>query len=308
MIAVVGSSNFDVVFKVQEFTLPGQTQRAISLEYHPGGKGANQAVTVAKLSNRPVVFISCLGRDQFGEELRRILESHGITGFIQLNEKNGLAFIEVTSDGRNRIVIFPGANGKLDVPTLYAHRDALRGASVVLLQNEIPIETTMAAAQLSKEAGATVILDPAPASGIPISVLSYVDYLTPNEVELEELSRMWFGDAHSPEGFFRKVFSLNPTIKLLVKLGERGATMFTSQDRLEVVGLKVDAVDTTAAGDVFNGAFAVALSEGRSELEALHFANVAAALSVTRPGAQSSIPTRDEVESVLRNSQDRPRG
>lgn len=304
MIGVIGSSNYDIVLNVEDFTLPGATQKALSVEYFPGGKGANQAVCVAKLSERQVFFLTCIGNDQFGDKLRDIYEKLNIDGFVQVNESNGLAFIEVNKKGENRIIIHPGANALLSVDLVKCELEKIGKLSIILLQNEIPVESTIFAAKVCKELNKCVILDPAPAENIPLEIVSYVDYITPNETELNKLSLNWFGSLLSPEEFYNHLSTINSEIKLVCKQGENGSTIYSSKEILHMKAFVVKPVDTTAAGDVFNGAFAVALDEGKDLKEALKFANAAAAISVTKKGAQSSIPSRHELEEFLKSNAD----
>lgn len=166
---------------------------------------------------------------------------------------------------------------------------------IFLLQNEIPFEASFYAAKVAKQRGAKVVFDPAPATNISMEIIRFVDYLTPNELELVELSKEWFGKVLDPSEFYLKLSEENPNIRLIAKLGEKGAKLFAKDTEIEVTAVPVKAVDTTAAGDVFNGSFATFLSEGKSEGDALRLANIAAAISVTRYGAQTSIPSREEL-------------
>ncbi|RKX45615.1 MAG: ribokinase [Thermotogae bacterium] len=300
MILVVGSANADIVLKVDHFTEVGETQVVQSLEVHGGGKGANQALTAAKLGGR-CAFISCVGRDEYGKMLKASLEGHGITGVGAVqNAPTGRAYIEVDKTGRNRILVVPGANHSLTVEVFERKLESLPVPKVVLLQNEIPFSTTLHAAKKLKGLGALVIFDPAPVRGNLTEILPYVDYLTPNEVEAQALLNQLgaTGDLTSAA----KTFLQRGVKRVVLKLGEKGALILNKDGTSKIRPFKVNAVDTTAAGDVFNGAFAVAIWEGKTEEEAALFASAAAAISVTRMGAQSSIPERSEVETFLKNS------
>ncbi|SHH56988.1 ribokinase [Thermosipho atlanticus] len=299
MISVVGSSNMDIVLSVEQFTKPGETQKAKKLEFFPGGKGSNQAVTVAKLSNQKLYFLTCIGNDSYGKFLKRRYDELNISGYNVVDESNGLAFIEVTQWGENRIIIFQGANNYLTKKLVEERIDILIKSNMVLLQNEIPFSTTIYVAEIFKKSGKIVIFDPAPVEGISKEIFEYVDYLTPNEEEIRLLTIKFFGKFISLEDSYHKFRKLGLK-KLLVKLGDKGIKYFDETQIIEQPSFKVKAVDTTAAGDVFNGAFAVALTEGKNIKEAIKFATAAAAISVTRKGAQSSIPTKQEVEKFLK--------
>ncbi|QTA37443.1 ribokinase [Thermosipho ferrireducens] len=298
MISIVGSSNMDIVLNVKKFTLPGETQKAMNLHYFPGGKGANQAVTVARLTNFPVLFLTCLGNDSYGAKLRESYNLLKIRGYEIVNDYNGLAFIEVTEQGENRIIIYPGANRKLSIDLVLKKKEMLLKNDIVLLQNEIPFKTSLEVAKLFKENGKLVIFDPAPVEGIEKEIFRYVDFLTPNEEETKLLSNKFFGKFISFDESFKNFqeFGLK---RMIIKLGEAGVLYFDGSRKVKIPAFKVKAKDTTAAGDVFNGAFAVALFETKNIEYSLIFACAASAISVTRSGAQTSIPERKEVERFL---------
>lgn len=298
LILVVGSTNADIVLKVDHFTEIGETQVVQSMEVHGGGKGANQALTVAKLGGE-CVFISCVGDDEYGEMLRNSLESQGITGVEKLADvPTGRAYIEVDRAGRNRILVVPGANHSLTVELLEKKCEVLSEPEVVLLQNEIPFSVTLHTARRFKGTRALVVFDPAPVRGEIQAIFPYVDYLTPNEVEAQALlDRLGIKGELTDAA---RAFLDYGVGKVILKLGEKGAAIVDRYGARKIPPFKVAAVDTTAAGDVFNGAFAVAISEGMEEEDAVVFASAAAAISVTRSGAQSSIPSRKEVERFLK--------
>jgi ribokinase len=239
-----------------------------------------------------------IGADANGALLRASLASAGVD-LARLSEDSGVAsgvaLISIDGSGQNQIVIVPGANGTFNVERLERQRDAFDGAAVVLLQLEIPLPTVERAARLAKERGALVMLDPAPARPLPDSLLADVDYLTPNEIELAALTD---STDLTEAGRLRSRGVKN----VLVKLGERGAMLINAEGARRWPAFPVTAIDTTAAGDCFNAALAVALTEGRPPDEAVPFANAAAAVSVTRRGAQPGMPTRGEVEEMLKSS------
>ena len=294
MISIVGSSNIDIVLKVDHFTKPGETQRALEMSIFPGGKGANQAVTVAKIGERGCHFLTCLGNDDYAKILSDNFERHGIEGYIQVNVPTGRAFIEVDKSGQNRIIIFSGANAKLKKELI--DWEALSESEILLLQNEISFETTL---ECARRFNGIVIFDPAPAQGINEEIFQYVDYLTPNEEEIETLSKEFFDEFLSVEKAAERFLELGVK-NVIVKLGNKGALVVSKRKKGHFPAFKVKAEDTTAAGDVFNGAFAVGLAEGKCLEDAVLFGMAAAAISVTRPGAQSSIPSRQEVEEFLK--------
>ncbi len=297
MVGIVGSTNVDIVMRVRSFTLPGETQRALSVEKFPGGKGANQAVSVAKLSRSRTVFITLVGDDEDGRWMLERFRSLGMVGPKTKGEMTGRAYIELTESGENRIVIFGGANDLLTPDEV--DWKLLDEVDVVLLQNEIPFETSLEVARFSKERGKTVILDPAPAHGMKADILKYTDFLTPNETELVEISRSFIGEYESLEESVEKLLKLGVKA-IVVKLGENGIFYSDGLKTMKIPAPKVDAVDTTAAGDVFNGAFGFMLDSGSTLLEALRFAVLSASLSVTRMGAQTSIPEFGEVKEFER--------
>jgi len=301
-IIVVGSLNMDFVVQVRELPRPGETVLGSAFATVPGGKGANQACAASKLGGK-VQMVGRVGDDALGRELRESLAAVGVDTTAVLATEgtpSGVALIAVEAGGQNQIVVASGANGLL-TPADVAHALGGTTGSLLLLQLESPPETIERAVALGKERGMTVLLDPAPARQLPLALLSGVSCLTPNESEamtLLERPGEAIALAHAPE-VARALLARGPRAVIL-KLGEHGAFLDDGTGAARhFPALKVDAVDSTAAGDTFNGALAAALAEGRSLPEAIPFANAAAALSVTRRGAQSSIPTRAEVDAFV---------
>ena len=301
-IIVIGSLNADLVQNVDRLPKPGETVVGGNLETFSGGKGANQAVAAGRMGAR-VSMIGQLGNDSLASLLLTSLKSAGAsTDLVGRSDcSTGAAVILVLPDGENVIVISPGANATV-TPALATERlSILREGSYLLSQLEIPIESVQESLAVAKARNATTILDPAPARPLPAELLQNVDFLTPNETETltllggPSLSMEVDSDV---EQAARKILALGPRTVVL-KLGARGCMIATEQGSIRVPGFKVSAVDTTAAGDVFNGAFATALAEGQTVQHAARFANAAAALSVTRPGAQNSVPSRREVNRFL---------
>ncbi|MEA1883064.1 MAG: PfkB family carbohydrate kinase [Thermotogota bacterium] len=299
MIGIIGSSNVDIVYEVQQFTKPGETQRAFSLNYYFGGKGANQAITCARLSKGDIYFCSLVGTDSSGEDYVKRFEEENISGVQKYGTNTGKAFIEVSKAGDNRIIIYGGANDLLSPSHIDAflekHGDFF---SIGLLQNEIPKASNEYAIKALKKANKTIIYDPAPKENTLLELLGQVDYLTPNETEFAYLYEKIFGTDEKDVKEKAIRFRSETKVKhLILKHGEKSVIMVNSQNNIEeVVPPKVKAVDSTAAGDVFNSAFAVALSKKMNQKNSLEFAIKAASLSVTRKGAQPSIPRLEEIQ------------
>ena len=300
-VVVVGSLNMDFVVQVGKLPRPGETVLGSGFCTLPGGKGANQACAAGKLGGR-ARMIGRVGDDVFGAQLRDSLRAAGVdTEGVLATEATptGVALIFVEAGGQNEIVVASGANALLTPEDV---RVALEGASSgqLLLQLESPLETVEEAAARGRARGLRVVLDPAPARPLPDTLLGNVDCLTPNESEALLLLGRTEGAvalADAP-GIARALLRRGPRTVVL-KLGEKGAFLDDGQEARHFPAPKVEAVDATAAGDTFNGALAVALAEGRDMPGAIAFANAAAALSVTRLGAQASIPTREQAESAL---------
>jgi ribokinase len=298
-IVVVGSLNMDFVAQVDSLPVPGETVLGSGFRTIPGGKGANQACAAGRLGGR-VRMVGRVGDDVFGGQLRESLQNSGVdVGAVRSTDAtpSGVALIFVDARGENQIVVAAGANGCLtpsDVETALAGADG----GYLLIQLETPLDTVASAAAIGKRHGLTVILDPAPARALPAAILECVDILTPNESEaLILLGRREAAMSleQAPE-VARALRDLGVGMAIL-KLGENGAFLSSASAHGHFAAPRVDAVDATAAGDTFNGALAVALAEGRSVGDAITFANTAAALSVTRFGAQASIPSRADVDA-----------
>ena len=300
-IVVIGSSNTDMIIQLDRIPRPGETILGGEFSTAAGGKGANQAVGAARAGGK-VTFVARVGRDMFGDQAVAGFERDGIvTDFVfrDRSAPSGVALIFVAKDGENSIAVAGGANSKLSPADVRKAKRAIAGASAVLMQLETPLETVQAAAELAAKAGVRVILNPAPARSLPDTLLKLVSILTPNETEAELLTGIKVtNDATAAQA--ADTLLAKGVQAVILTLGARGAFVATTETKQLVPGFKVKAVDTTAAGDVFNGALAVALSEGRSLLEAARFASAAGAISVTRLGAQPSAPTRKEIEKLLK--------
>jgi ribokinase len=299
-ILVVGSLNADLVARVDRFPAPGETVLGRDFAVFAGGKGGNQACAAARLGGR-VEMIGGVGDDVYGDLLTEGLRAAGVdvTGVRRhAAASSGVALITVDADGQNEIVVAPGANGLLATQDLEAQRGRFVGANVLLVQLEVPLAAVRVAMELGREAGAQVILDPAPVDRRAEALLPLADYVTPNESELAALTgseRI----ARSPDEAMSQARDLlvRGASRVVAKLGPRGALLVAKDREMAWPGIPVSTVDTTAAGDVWNGAFAASLAEGRSLDEAGLFANAAAALSVTRRGAQPAMPTRGQLDA-----------
>lgn len=296
-ILVIGSSNTDMVICTGHLPLPGETVIGGTFFMNPGGKGANQAVTVARLGGR-VSFICKTGSDIFGHQANQLFNEEGIdTSYVFSDTKNpsGVALITVDTDAENCIVVAPGANAHLTPNDLKRSAEAVEAADIILLQLEIPMQTVEAAAAMAYRLGKKVVLNPAPASKLSAGLLETLYAITPNETEAEAISGIRITDERTAEEAARKIASMG-VCNVIITLGAKGALVFDGEHCEIVPAYKIQAVDTTAAGDVFNGALVVALSEGRTLPEAVRFACKASAISVTRVGAQNSVPYRTEVD------------
>ena len=305
-IVVVGSLNADLVVRVRSFPQAGETVSGDAFARFPGGKGANQAYAAARLGGR-AAMIGLVGDDEPGAWLIAHLAAAGVeTSAVgrSPSEPTGVALITIDEGGQNHIVLVPGANARMTPDRVTAATRVIETAALVLLQLEIPVETVLAAARAAKRAGAVVVLDPAPARPVPDELLRLADYLTPNETELAALTGG--GASGSIDGMRHRVSTLGARgcRRVVVKSGSAGAYLFADRhEGLHWPAHAVAAVDTTAAGDAFNAGLAVALADGADVVTAGRFATAAAAISVTRAGAQPSMPDRGEVDALLAGRQ-----
>jgi ribokinase len=298
-IVVVGSITMDLVTRTPKIPSIGQTLIGTGFETTPGGKGANQAVAAARLGY-PVSMVAKVGDDLYGPALLENLKRVGVetAAMTQTTGSSGLAPMFVADDGLNSIVVVPGANGKMDRAAVDNHAELIRSAGMVLCQLEIPMDTLAYTLGFCATAGVPVMLDPAPAATLPDSVWSQVAWFTPNETE----AAFYVGDGTNVEESAKRLFAKGLR-SVVLKRGGEGAYVAVPGGRAEwVKPFKVDAIDTVAAGDCFNGAFAVGLLEGKAPWEAARFANAAAAICVTRKGAQASMPSRADVDEFLKNN------
>lgn len=301
-IVVVGSSNTDMIIKLDRLPQPGETVLGGDFSTAAGGKGANQAVAAARAGGA-VTFVARVGDDMFGRLAVEQFAADGIDVRHVIEDSDapsGVALIFVDRNGENSIAVASGANARLTPVDALSARDAVRDAQIMITQLETPIETVRSAVVLASECGVPVILNPAPAQSLGADILRHVSVLTPNETEAELLTGVKVSTTADAEAASEKLASMGVEA-IVMTLGSRGAFVFNADHSELIAGFDVQAVDTTAAGDVFNGALAVALAKEAPLLEAVHFANAAAALSVTKLGAQPSAPTLDEIEEFLRS-------
>lgn len=299
-IVVAGSSNIDMTAYVRTLPRPGETIGGGRFMQANGGKGANQAVSAARLGG-DVTFLTCVGDDMQGHMLQEVFAKDGIdTSCMKfVGSPTGTALIFVADDGENCIAVAPGANRELLPEDVDRVKNRLDGVEYLLMQLEIPLETVYHAVDLAYENNVKVILNPAPFSdAIPVEVLRKLWLITPNETEAEMLTGIRIESAN--DAFQAADFLLNQGVdNVIITLGSSGSIVCNDGTREFVPARKVTAVDTVGAGDVYNGALVTALSEGKGLVEAAQFATLASSIAVTRPGAQTGVPHRNEVEEIM---------
>lgn len=294
-ILVVGSINMDLVVRVPHAPVPGETVLGGDFTTFPGGKGANQAVAAALMGSE-VTMVGRVGNDDFGNSLIQCLVENKVKTTYVIKDpaaKSGIAMIAVADNGENLIVVASGANMRVSVEDVYKAHDLLRKADLLLVQLECPLKTVMVAVELAHAHQVPVVLNPAPAQPLPETLLAQVDVLTPNENELALLT--------GEDDFEKGIETLRAwgVKNVVVTLGAKGARLVNETTDQHLPAFKVTPVDTTAAGDAFNGALAVALAEGKTLVDAVRYGNAAGALAATKVGAQPSLPTREAVELML---------
>ena len=295
-IIVLGSTNTDMVIKAARIPAPGETILGGDFLMNPGGKGANQAVAAARLGG-DVTFIAKVGDDLFGREAKTLFANEGINVehiFTDAEKPSGVALIMVSAKGENSIAVASGANGTLSPTDIETARSEIENAGALLMQLETPVETILCAAQWAFAKGVPVILNPAPACALPEALFPCISMITPNETEAELLTGIKVTDEQTASDA-AKALCGKGVKRVIITLGAKGAFVYDNGVGMMIPAFPVEAVDTTAAGDVFNGALVVALTEGRPLDEAAVFASKAASISVTRMGAQASAPRRNEV-------------
>ncbi|PKH01618.1 ribokinase [Psychromonas sp. MB-3u-54] len=299
-LVVLGSVNADHVLQVPSFPRPGETLYGKGYAVIPGGKGANQAVAAARLG-ADVAFIACVGDDSFGVNIRDAFKSDGINVdgvMIEKKTPTGIAMIQVSASGENSICISAEANNHLTPERISPFSSLISAAEMLLMQLETPIETIQAAAETAKLSATVVVLNPAPAQSLSDDLLKLVDIITPNETEAEQLTGIKVKDMPSAQQAAEKLHHKGIET-VMITLGREGVWLSRAGTGKQIKGFAVKAVDTTAAGDTFNGALLTRLLEKASVEEAIRFAHAAAAITVTGKGAQTSIPNRQAVEQFL---------
>lgn len=299
-IVVVGSTNTDMVVKAPRIPQPGETIIGGAFFMNPGGKGANQAVAIARLGGQ-ISFISKIGQDMFGQQSKVRFEEERIDVSYLFSDPecpSGTALITVDENAENCIVVASGANANLKPEDIDKAKSLIEESDILLMQLEIPLETVEYTARMGSQMNKKVVLNPAPGHFLSSDLLRHLYLITPNETEAEIITGMEITDLESAVKA-AKAIADKGTPNVIITMGSKGALVYSEGKAEFVSAYKVNAIDTTAAGDVFNGALVVALSEGKELLEAVQFAVRASAISVTRLGAQSSAPNRNEVEKLM---------
>ncbi|MEG5363485.1 ribokinase [Enterobacter hormaechei] len=299
-LVVLGSINADHILNLETFPTPGETVTGNQYQVAFGGKGANQAVAAGR-SGANIAFIACTGDDDTGERVRKQLASDNIDiapVSVVAGESTGVALIFVNAEGENVIGIHAGANAALTTERVEAQRGIIAGAEALLMQLESPVESVLAAAKIAHENHTSVVLNPAPARVLSDELLALVDIITPNETEAEKLTGI---RVENDDYAARAALALHDKGigTVIITLGSRGVWASVNGEGRRVPGFKVKAIDTIAAGDTFNGALVTALLEGKAMDDAIRFAHAAAAIAVTRKGAQPSVPWRKEIDEFL---------
>ncbi len=296
---VVGSINMDATYFVKRFPKKGETISVKHFKITPGGKGANQSAAIALLGGK-TLLIGAVGEDDYGKRLEASLANNGVEtkGIAKVKEPTGNAFITVNDNGDNLLLYYFGANAQVKYEWVEKFSEEIKKATYLVIQLELPLDTVIQTIHLAHELGTKVILDPAPAQKLPNEIYSKTHIITPNESELSTLTGR---QINTNDKIIQAAMELleRGVDKVIVTLGEKGALYLDSKQHYFVESFKVKAVDSTAAGDSFNGGLAVALAEGKTMKSALRFASAVSGLAVTKPGAQESLPTRKQVEDFL---------
>lgn len=303
-VTVVGSANVDLVIRAERMPNKGETLIGEAFDIFTGGKGFNQATAAARLGAE-VTFIGRIGEDAFGEMLRSAMESEQIdTQFVKTDADNGtgIATIVVEPDGDNSIIVVPRANMCITPTDIDTAGDSIANADVLLLQLETPIDASKRAAEIARENGTIVLLDPAPARQLPVDLLKKIDILTPNASEATVLSRQEVStpDSITTAKTMQKQINQNGLSSVVLTLGEQGVLLCTPTETEHIPAIPVDVIDTTGAGDAFSGALATALANGNNITESVRYATAAGAAACTVLGATPSMPTDEKIKAILK--------
>ena len=302
-ICVIGSINMDLTTTIDRFPNPGETITGTSFGTYPGGKGANQAVSAGRLGGDVTMF-GKIGDDLYGKEYLKVFDSNCVKFIgvgVECGVSSGIAVIEVDGLGENHIIVIPGANNLLDMDFIDKQFDFLSECDIFLFQLEIPLETVLYVMKRLKDLNKIIILDPAPAKALPEEIYNCIDFITPNETEIEILTGVKVKNDNDLNRAANLL--LNKGVKTVIaKAGKRGAYIIDKTGIKHILGFKVKAVDTTAAGDSFNGGFAFSLSKGSDVEKSVRFANAVAALSTTALGAQSAMSNFEQVKEFIKNN------
>jgi ribokinase len=299
-ILVLGSSNVDLIFRVPRFHHPGETIVGESLVTAFGGKGANQAIAANRLGG-DVLFLTKLGNDHFGQSYRRYLIENGISPKTILRDKKnptGMAFIELASEGENRIIVSPGANDSLHINDIKKFSPLFRKINIFVTQLEIPVETVKTGLKMAKNGGAITLLNPSPSLRLSSDIFPLIDFLVPNEWEAQFLTGLKMKDKRDISKMANRLLRMGVK-NVVITLGPNGLFFKNKNEEIWMKAFQVNVVDTTAAGDSFMGGLACGLSEGKPIQEVLRFANGAGGLATTKLGAQPSLPLRKDLNRFL---------
>ena len=300
-ILVLGSSNIDFILQIPRFHHPGETITAKNLVTAFGGKGANQAIASKRLGG-DVTLVTKFGNDHYGKSYRRYLAENRLRPDTLLEDRKnptGMAVIELTPNGENRIIVSPGANSSLSVNDLKRLSRCWRGVDIFVTQLEIPIPTVKIGLKMAKEQDALTLLNPSPPVPLPSNTLSLIDFIVPNELEAQLLTGIKWKEDIDIRRIAKRLLEMGPK-NVVITLGSKGLFFKNEFEEIRMEAFKVKVVDTTAAGDAFMGALACGLSQGKSIREVLKFANTAGALATTKMGAQPSLPQRGELDIFLK--------
>jgi len=299
-LCVIGSLNMDLVTTVDKFPKPGETIFGDTFKTFPGGKGANQAVALGKLT-ADVLMVGKVGSDIYGTKYLEVLKNNNVRQDgvnIENGISSGVAVIQVNSKGENNIVVVPGANGEVDIKYIESKWSIIEKADIFLFQLEIPMLTVINIMKKLKAQGKTIILDPAPAVKLPDEIFKYIDYITPNETEMETLVDKKIESEEDLKVAAQILFDKGVKV-VISKLGSKGACIIKKDEYVNIPGFRVDTIDTTAAGDSFNAGFAFALAQEKTLEECVKFGNAVGAISTTALGAQEAMPTYELVSKFM---------